>query len=59
MRSGTSIGANVEEGQGSQIRADFVAKYSIVCKEAREPTTLASHPSPLLLSCMLLTDFNL
>jgi len=36
LRSGTSIGANVEEGQGSQSRADFVAKYSIACKEARE-----------------------
>jgi four helix bundle protein len=36
LRSGTSIGANVEEGQGSQSRADFVAKYSIACKMARE-----------------------
>lgn len=36
LRSGTSIGANVEEGQASQSRADFVAKYSIACKEARE-----------------------
>lgn len=36
LRSGTSIGANVEEGQASQSRADFVAKYSISCKEARE-----------------------
>lgn len=36
LRSGTSIGANVEEGQGSQSRADFVSKYSIACKEARE-----------------------
>lgn len=36
LRSGTSIGANVEEGQGSQSRADFVAKYSIACKETRE-----------------------
>ena len=36
LRSGTSIGANVEEGQGSQSRADFIAKYSIACKEARE-----------------------
>jgi four helix bundle protein len=36
LRSGTSIGANVEEGQGSHSRADFVAKYSIACKEARE-----------------------
>jgi four helix bundle protein len=36
LRSGTSIGANVEEGQASQSRADFAAKYSIACKEARE-----------------------
>ena len=36
LRSGTSIGANVEEGQGGQSRADFVSKYSIARKEARE-----------------------
>ena len=36
LRSGTSIGANVEEAQASQSRADFVSKYSIACKEARE-----------------------
>jgi len=36
LRSGTSIGANVEERQGSQSWADFIAKYSIACKEARE-----------------------
>ena len=36
LRSGTSIGANVEEGQASQSAADFVSKYSIACKEARE-----------------------
>ena len=36
LRSGTSIGANVEEAQGGQSRADFVSKYSISCKEARE-----------------------
>ncbi len=36
LRSGTSIGANVEEGQSSQSEADFIAKYSIACKEARE-----------------------
>ena len=32
LRSGTSIGANVEEGAGSQSR-DFVAKYSIACRK--------------------------
>ncbi len=36
LRSGTSIGANVEEGQASQSEADFISKYSIACKEARE-----------------------
>jgi four helix bundle protein len=36
LRSGTSIGANVEEGQGSQTRPDFITKYAIACKEARE-----------------------
>jgi four helix bundle protein len=36
LRSGTSIGANVEEGQGGQSRADFIAKYSIARKETRE-----------------------
>ena len=34
--SGTSIGANVEEGQAAQSEADFISKYSIACKEARE-----------------------
>lgn len=36
LRSGTSIGANVEEAQAGQSRADFVSKYAIACKEARE-----------------------
>ncbi len=36
LRSGTSIGANIEEAHGSQSKADFVAKMYISCKEARE-----------------------
>ena len=36
LRSGTSVGANVEEGQAAQSEADFASKYSISCKEARE-----------------------
>ena len=36
LRSGTSIGANVEEAHGSQNKADFIAKMYIACKEARE-----------------------
>ncbi len=36
LRSGTSIGANIEEGIGAQSRADFISKLSISYKEARE-----------------------
>jgi len=36
LRSGTSIGANVEEAIGGQSRKDFAAKISISYKEARE-----------------------
>jgi|GEM_PF-345887 len=36
LRSGTSIGANVEEAQAGQSKADFVSKIYIACKEARE-----------------------
>ncbi|WP_198341825.1 four helix bundle protein [Oceanisphaera avium] len=36
LRSGTSIGANVNEAQAGQSKADFTAKMSIASKEARE-----------------------
>jgi len=36
LRSGTSIGANVEEAQAGQSRLDFINKFSIARKEARE-----------------------
>ena len=36
LRSGTSIGANVQEAQAGQSRADFISKYNIALKEARE-----------------------
>ncbi|PID94607.1 MAG: four helix bundle protein [Bacteroidetes bacterium] len=36
LRSGTSIGANVEEAVGGISKADFRAKLSIAYKEARE-----------------------
>jgi len=36
LRSGTSIGANVEEAMAGQSRKDFVAKISVARKEARE-----------------------
>ena len=36
LRSATSIGANVNEAQAGQSKADFIAKMSIASKEARE-----------------------
>jgi four helix bundle protein len=36
LRAGTSIGANVEEAQAGQSRADFISKNAIALKEARE-----------------------
>ena len=36
MRSATSIGANLEEADAGQSRADFVSKCTIALKEARE-----------------------
>ena len=36
LRSGTSIGANIEEAIGGQSRKDFFAKLTIAYKEARE-----------------------
>jgi four helix bundle protein len=36
LRSGTSVGANIEEAQAGQSKADFIAKMSISRKEARE-----------------------
>lgn len=36
LRSGTSIGANVEEALGEQSSKDFISKVAIAAKEARE-----------------------
>ena len=36
VRSGTSIGANIEEAIAAQSRKDFISKMSISSKEARE-----------------------
>ncbi|MGB3774494.1 MAG: four helix bundle protein [Leeuwenhoekiella sp.] len=36
LRSGTSIGANIEEAIAAQSRKDFINKLSISSKEARE-----------------------
>jgi len=36
LRSGTSVGANVEEGIGSSSKKDFINKICIAHKEARE-----------------------
>jgi four helix bundle protein len=36
LRSGTSIGANIEEAQAGQSKLDFISKNAIALKEARE-----------------------
>ena len=36
IRSGTSIGANVEEADGAESKKDFIHKMSIARKEVRE-----------------------
>ena len=36
LRSGTSIGANIEEATAAESRADFIHKMKIAMKEARE-----------------------
>ena len=36
LRSGTSVGAKIEEAQAGQSKADFIAKMSIARKESRE-----------------------
>jgi four helix bundle protein len=36
LRSGTSIGANINEATAAQSKADFIHKMSIALKEARE-----------------------
>jgi len=36
LRAGTSIGANVEEAQAGQSKADFISKNAVALKESRE-----------------------
>jgi four helix bundle protein len=36
LRAATSVGANLEEADGAQSRADFISKCCISLKEARE-----------------------
>ena len=36
LRSGTSVGANIEEAQQAQSKKDFASKFSIAVKEAYE-----------------------
>ena len=36
LRSGTSIGANLEEAKPAQSRKDLISKFTIALKEARE-----------------------
>jgi len=55
VRSGTSIGANVEEATAAQSRKDFISKMSIASKEARE----TNYWLRLLRDSKLFRDFDL
>ncbi len=46
LKSGTSIGANIEESQAAQSKKDFISKMSIASKEARETHYLIEIPFP-------------
>lgn len=52
LRSGTSIGANIAEGQYAQSKADFLTKYTIALKEASE----SRYWIEMLLESRLLSD---
>lgn len=54
LRSGTSIGANVNEAIEAQSKADFIHKMSISLKEARE----TQYWLKLLITAGLLNDAN-
>ncbi|MBK1791032.1 four helix bundle protein [Persicirhabdus sediminis] len=55
LRSGTSIGANIEEAQASQSRKDYRAKMYIACKESRE----TNYWLRLLIKCNLIPESQL
>ena len=55
LRAATSIGANIEEGQASESRADFVHKVGIAQKEARESLFWLR----LLMESRLVSNFRL
>jgi four helix bundle protein len=65
-KCGTSIGANVAESQSAQSRADFISKFEIALKEARETDywlrilketepLLAAEAGPLIGECWQIT----
>ncbi|ALS97836.1 four helix bundle protein [Lacimicrobium alkaliphilum] len=55
LRSGTSVGANIEEAQAGHSKADFTAKMSIARKEARE----SHYWLRLLLATELVPEFEI
>jgi len=63
LKSGTSIGANIEEAQHSESRRDFVSKFSIALKEAYESRFWIrlihdSYPNIQMRTASLLDEIN-
>lgn len=59
LKSGTSIGANIEEAIAAQSRKDFISKMAITTKEAREARywlKLLSQSNLTMQDCQSLLD---
>jgi four helix bundle protein len=55
LRAATSIGANIEEAQAAESKADFIHKYNIALKEARE----TKYWLRLLGACNIISEQNI
>ena len=58
LRSGTSIGANVEEAGAAQSRRDFLSKMSIAAKKAREKILAKTAPGIRLTTIDVVPEIN-
>jgi four helix bundle protein len=63
LRSGTSVGANLEEAKAAQSRRDLVSKFSIALKEAGEThywlrLITATHLAPIELTELAQKETN-
>ena len=58
LRSGTSVGVNVEEAEAAESRKDFVHKYSIACTEDTAPMTSPATRGNAMIVCAKIMAFG-